>query len=136
MSTNREVVTAALRMVGVLDANETAQIEDAMLALGELNDLFSTLEADGIDLGYPPQSNLADTFPLDAVAEAQIKPLLAAQLLTHYPSARPTDSLPIRVRNAMTQLELASVLANTEEVQAAIPRGSGFYSDYDISTGE
>lgn len=136
MSTNRQVCTAALRMLGVIDANETASIEDANLALTELNDLMESLAADGIDLGYPPQDDLSDDFPLDGRTEAQIKPILAMVLTPYYPTARPIDALPQRYDAAINQLTRQSILDNMEESRAAIPLGSGFTHAYDFDAGE
>jgi hypothetical protein len=137
MSTNRQVVTDVLGMLGVLDANETAQVEDASLALRRMNDAFMLLEAEGIDLGYPPQSELSAVFPLDAITEAQIKPILAMALLVHYPSARPFDTLPQISDGAMTQLRRSAVLSNMEESSVThMPLGSVRSHFFDIDTGE
>ena len=38
--TNRELITSALRMLSVLDADQTASTEDAALGLDQLNDLM------------------------------------------------------------------------------------------------
>lgn len=135
MSTNRAVIEHSLRMLGVLDANETAQIEDANLGLTEMNDLFASLQAENIDLGYPPQDGLEDDFPLDAVAEAQAKILLAAALFTHYPSSRGVDQ--VRVDGAMSALRRVSVLEAMEESGLThLPMGERHYSHYDIDIDE
>jgi hypothetical protein len=77
MATNREVITTALRMLGVIDAHSSASAEDAALGLTELNDLMEDLSGEGIDLGYPPQDNVSEDFPLDDNVTAAVKPLLA-----------------------------------------------------------
>jgi hypothetical protein len=136
MSTNRQVITASLRMLNVIDANETPATEDAELALTELNALMASLAADGIDLGFPPQDNLSDEFPLDEQTESQVKPLLAVMLLPYYPLSNQTPVLGGRAEQARAQLLRASIIANMEEAVAAVPLGSGRGSDYDISTGE
>lgn len=135
MATNREIVTASLRMLGVLDANESASSEDAMLCLSEMNSLMATLAADGIDLGYPPQDSLADEFPLDDQVQAQIKALLSVMLLPFYPSSNPSPVLAGRAELARTQLTRASVLANMEESTTALPLGSAWCGPYDIDSG-
>jgi hypothetical protein len=137
VSTNRQVVTDVLGMLGVIDANETASIEDASLGLRQMNDAFALLAADGIDLGYPPQDNLSDEFPLDGTIEAQVKPILAMSLLIHYPSARPFDTLPQVADGAMSQLRRAAVLANMEESSLThMPLGERRACVFDISSGE
>jgi hypothetical protein len=137
MATNREIVTAALRMLGVLDADETAATEDATLGLEELNDLMASLAADEIDLGFPPQESLADEFPLDEQAAAQIKPLLAIHLHAHYPSSQPSQALLGRAEGSRRQLLRAAVTQNMQEAVTALPLGNAWGGGYyDIDTGE
>jgi hypothetical protein len=137
VSTNREVITAALRMLTVLDSDQTASAEDAALALAEMNDMIALWLVDGIDMGYPPQDNLSDEFPLDNVAEAQVKPLLAMSLFTHYPSAKFPDSLPVRAAGAMAQLKRSAVLANRQESSVShAPRGERASWQYNIVSDE
>ncbi len=136
MSTNREVVTDALREISVLDADESASVEDAMLALRELNRLMSSLTADGIDLGFPPQDSLSDEFPLDEVAEAQIIVLLAARLTKHFRVSQPSPVLAIDVDAAKSQLLRAAVLTNMQESSLThMPLGENTAGFWDISTG-
>lgn len=113
--TNLEIITSALRMLSVLDANGTASAEDGALGLEQLNDFMALLTGDGIDLGFPPQDDLLDDFPLDDLTAAQVKPLLALHLHAFFPSSVVPDFLPIRAETAMNQLRRASVIANIEE---------------------
>lgn len=136
MSTNREVVTDALREIGVLDADESASIEDATLALREMNKLMSSLMADGIDLGFPAQSNISDEFPLDEMAEAQIVVLLSTRLTKHFQSSRPSQVLAIDADSARAQLLRMAVLANMEPSSLThMPLGENSAGLWDISTG-
>lgn len=136
MSTNRQVVTDALREIHVLDSDETtASPEDAALALREMNRMMALLVADGIDLGFPPQNDLADDFPLDATTEAQIIPLLAQRLLKHFQGATPSPSLIEDADTAKKQLQRAAVLANMEEADMRhIPLGEGYCDRSSILT--
>jgi hypothetical protein len=138
MSTNRQVVTDALREIYVLDADETtASTEDADLALRELNRLMASMAGDGIDLGFPSQDNLSDQFPLDATAEAQIIPILARRLLKHFPAATISPSLLADAEDAKAQLMRAAVLANMEEADMRhIPLGEGYGNRASILTDE
>jgi hypothetical protein len=137
MSTNREVVTDALREIHVLDSDETASTEDANLALRELNRMMALMVSDGIDLGFPPQDSLADDFPLDSTAEAQVIPLLAVRLLKHFQSANPSPSLLSDAETAKTQLQRGAVLANMEEADMRhIPLGEGYRRGLSILTDD
>ncbi len=123
--TNRELITAALRMLTVLDADQTAMNpEDGQLGLDELNTLMATLATQGIDLGFPPQDNLSDDFPLDDQVAAQIKPVLAMHLFTFYPSANVPQTLPASAERSMSRLLLDSVLASMQEASMSnLPLG-------------
>lgn len=123
--TNRELITAAFRMLTVLDADETTlNPEDGVLGLAELNNLMSGLAAQSIDLGFPPQDSLSDDFPLDDQTAAQIQPILAAHLYTFYPSANVPPTLPARAEQAMSRLQLNAVLENMQEASMSnLPRG-------------
>jgi hypothetical protein len=123
-------------MLGILDADESPSNEDASIGLDELNSLMATLAADGVDLGFPPQDNLSDDFPLDEQVEAQIKPLLALMLHAHYPAATPSPVLSGRAESARAQLLRVAVIENMEEAVAAVPLGSGYGYYYDIDSGE
>lgn len=125
MSTNRDIVTAALRMLGVVGATQSPSADDAAIGLSEMNDLFAELESDGIDLGYPPQDSLSDQFPLDRNAEAATKALLAMRLVTYFPSQDIPPSLPIQAQDAKDRLFRDSVLENMEESSTDLPYGTG-----------
>ncbi len=124
--TNRELITAALRLLSVLDADEAASVEDATLGLDELNNLMTDLAEESIDLGFPPQDSLSDDFPLDDAKAGQIKPILAMYLYTSFPSAKVPPTLPARAERAMSRLQVRAVLDNIEEADLSnLPRGSG-----------
>lgn len=123
--TNRELITAALRMLSVLDAEETASSEDAALGLAELNGTMFYLLSKTIDLGYPPQDNVSDEFPLSDVEAEAVKPIFAMRLSIYYPSKQPPPWLPVLAQNNESQLLLNAVLENIEEASMSnLPRGA------------
>jgi hypothetical protein len=135
--TNRELITSALRMLSVLDADQTASAEDAALGLEQINDLMIDLANEGIDLGFPPQDNVSDDFPLSDSEAAAIKPLLAMELFTFYPSAKLPPTLPARAERNKGRLLLGSVLSNIEEADLSnLPRGEGHGCRGDIINGD
>lgn len=134
---NLVVVESALRMLTVLDADENASPEDGALGLEQMNDLFALMIPDGIDLGYPPQDNLADDFPLDDTIAAQIKPLLALKLHAYYPHVQVPQSVISQATTATMQLKRAAVLENMEEADVThIPLGEANRARGNILTGE
>jgi hypothetical protein len=135
--TNRELITSVLRMLGVLDADQSASTEDAALGLEQLNDMMLDLAAEGVDLGFPPQDSVSDDFPLDDTEAAALKPLLAMQLFTYYPSARLPPTLPARAESNKLRLLRDAVLSNIEEADMSnLPSGEGRRGRYNIYTGE
>jgi hypothetical protein len=124
--TNRELITAALRMLDVLDADESASYEDSSLALQTLNDTMLDLASEGVDLGYPPQDDVSDDFPLGDSEAAAIKPIFAMRLMIHYPSRQPPPMLPLLAERNERRLTRDAVLASMEEADMSnIPRGEG-----------
>lgn len=137
MSSNLDVITAALRMLQVVDSTETPSAEDGAQGLSEMNSVFALLAMEGIDLGYPPQDSLSDEFPMDATVEAQIKPLLALHLHAFYPSAQLPEIVPINAARVMTVLRRDAVIANREESSLLhVPLGEVGGGTYDISTDD
>lgn len=137
--TNRELITAALRMLTVLDADETTPPpEQATLGLDELNDLMADLLGDeGIDLGYVRQSSVNEDFPCDDDDAAAIKPMLAMRLYAHFPSIALPPTVPERAARAHARLVRDAVLQNMEEASMTnIPLGEGRRGRYNIITGE
>jgi len=135
--TNRELITSVLRMLGVLDADESASAEDAALGLEQLNDMMLDLAGEGVDLGFPPQDSVADDFPLDDTEAAAVKPLLAMQLFTFYPSAKLPPTLPARAEANKQRLLRDAVLSNMEEADMSnLPGGEGKCYRGDILNGD
>jgi hypothetical protein len=135
--TNRELITSVLRMLNVLDSNEIASSEDAVLGLDELNDLMADLLSDHhVDLGYVRQSSVNAEFPCDDAEAAAIKPLLAMRLYSHFPSVKLPPTLPARAERAQTRLVRDAVLENMEEASLSnLPAGEGRRGRYNIYTG-
>lgn len=136
--TNRELIIAALRMLTVLDANETASAEDAELGLCELNDLMSDLYTQsGVDLGFVRQDNLSNDFPISDDDAASIKPLLAMRLHAYFPSVKLPETVPIRAMNAERRLIRDAVLENIEEASLSnLPSGEANWRRGSILTGD
>lgn len=137
--TNRGLIAAALRMLTVLDADEsTPTPEDAQLGLDELNDLMTDLQRDdGVDLGYVRQSNISDSFPCDDEDAAAIKALLAMRLHSYFPSVQLPQTVPIRAERAHARLVRDAVLENMEEASLTnLPLGEGYCGRSNIITGD
>ena len=69
MSLVQPIVNRALRILGVLDANETPPAVDTQTAIVALNALMVRWEADGISLGWAAVAAGSDTLPAPPEAE-------------------------------------------------------------------
>src|SRR3990172_1040655 len=84
MSTNTEIITDSLRLLGVLAEGATPTAEQAADCLRMLNQLLATWEIDNITLGYFAQSDPAATCPIPDWAEKGVYGQLALDLAPQF----------------------------------------------------
>lgn len=134
---NIDLITDALREIGVVDRHRSPSPEDAKLSLRKLNVLMANLERDGIDLGYFTQTDVNDELPLDDADAAAVMPLFAMFMTINYPSQQVPQTLPTLAAANRQQLLREAVLNNAEEATLEnMPLGEGRCSTYNIQTGE
>jgi len=80
MATNLDIITTAFRIINIINENEPPSSELAAEGLEAMNDLLADWEADGIELGYFPQTVLADTSPIEDKDLRGVKFNLAGEL--------------------------------------------------------
>lgn len=83
MSTYREIITKALRLVHAVAGGETPNADELNDGLDTLNDMLVGLKADGVDLQIG-RLTLDDEFPLAPEFERSVKFLLAVDLAPEY----------------------------------------------------
>ena len=88
MSTNNEVMTAALRKLNVLAIGQTIAGEQGTTLLPILNDMLEEWTEREIEIGYFAQSDATATCPIPQYAERAVKANLAV-------AAAPSFSAPI-----------------------------------------
>jgi hypothetical protein len=81
---NVDLVTDALRELGVLTEIQTASAEQGEHALRKLNQMMAEWHDSGIDLGYFDQTVLSDACPIPQYAENGVMTHLAARLAANY----------------------------------------------------
>jgi hypothetical protein len=96
MITAIDMITDALRLVNVIDENETPSAEQGVSALRTLNQLMRDWEADGIRLGWVTIEELSDELQIRPMDERGIKFNLAVELAGGYG----IDPLPWVAENA------------------------------------
>ena len=79
MATIQDIVTGAMRKLGVLYGTETPDAGDSDYALSELNDMMAEMQGQQIFLNWETVT-LTDTFPLEAKHEGGVKAMLAVRI--------------------------------------------------------
>lgn len=79
MATVQSICTGALKLLGVIAANETPSAEDSSYCLDELNDMMREFEGQQIYVNWATAA-LADTFPLEDKHIGGIKAMLAVRI--------------------------------------------------------
>jgi hypothetical protein len=83
-ATNLEIVTFAFLKCNVIDEGSSPSPEQGVVGLTTLNDMLADYAADGIHLGWYPQTNLAVTSPLQSKDVDAVKLGLTAKIAAHY----------------------------------------------------
>lgn len=122
-ATNLELATYALLKVNVIDENSSPSAEQGATALNVLNDLMANMSADGVKLGWYPQTNLAATSPLQNQDIGPIKYMLAAALAAHY-GITLGELLIAEIAAAETRLKKRA-LRYSEADMSELPRPQG-----------
>lgn len=136
MSTNLELVTDALRSLGVLDETETPSAEQGSHCLRQMNQMLAEWAVDGIDLGYFAQSSTADTSPIPDWAEGGVSGKLAMRVARDY-GAQVSAELAARTDEAYSLILRTLTNQRLQGLDMShLPQGSGgFGSGYNILTG-
>ena len=82
--TNLDLVTNAYRVCGVVDETQSPSPEQGVVGLWRLNNLLADWAADGVNLGWYRQTNLANTAPLQEGDIRGVELCLAGELAGHF----------------------------------------------------
>lgn len=110
MAQVQTIVNRSLRLLGMLDANESPEAVDTQTAIEALNALMVRWEADGVALGWSAVSSGSDTLPAPPEAEMPIAYNLAVVLRPEYGVALAPDVI------AMARDGLSRLLADVHNV--------------------
>jgi hypothetical protein len=125
-ATNLELVTYACLKCNIIDETQSPSAEQGVTALNVLNDAMASAAADGVQLGWFPQTNLAANSPLQAKDVGPVKYLLAGALAAHYGITLP-PMLITEIGNAGTRL-VKRALKYSEADLSELPRAQGVFS--------
>lgn len=125
-ATNLELCQYAGLKCNIVDENSTLSPEQGATALNVLNDMLANMAADGVNLGWWPQTNLAAVSPLQAKDVGPVKYLLAAALSAHY-GIQLGAVLIAEIEAAATRLAKRA-LRYSEADLSELPRAQGIYN--------
>lgn len=122
-ATNLELVTYALLKCNVIDENSSPSPEQGVTALNVLNDTMANAAADGVRVGWYPQTNLAAVSPLQNQDVGPVKYVLTAALAAHY-GIELSQELAAQIGAAVVRLEKRA-LRYAEANLSDLPRPQG-----------
>lgn len=79
-----ELITDALRLLNVIDENESPSAEQGVKGLRTLNQMMAQWARDGIRLGWYPQTDLQGTAPIETADERGVTFNLAVEYAAFY----------------------------------------------------
>ena len=135
--TANELVTQSLRSIGILQETESPSAEQSSTALTTLNDMMADLQADGVDVGYAPQSDPNVDIGLNIEDRLAIKSLLAVILCPDY-ERQPSPILVALAVAGRERLLRNAIINNPVVTPLTLPRGDGqglFGIRFNILTG-
>jgi hypothetical protein len=124
-ATNLELIQYAFLKCNVIDETQAPSAEQGVTALNVLNDAMASAAADGIQVGWYPQTNLAATSPLQAKDVGPVKYILTAALAAHY-GIELSPLLLAEIEGAGTRL-VKRALRYSEADLSELPRAQGNY---------
>lgn len=83
-ATNLEIVQFASLKINMIDENSSPSAEQGATALNVLNDMMANAAADGVHIGWFPQTLLSGVSPLQSQDVGPVKYMLCAALAAHY----------------------------------------------------
>lgn len=125
-ATNLELITYACLKNNIIDETQVPSPEQGVTALNVLNDMLASMSANGVKLGWYPQTNIANVSPLQSQDVGPVKYLLTAALAAHY-GIQLGPVLIAEIEAAGTRLAKTS-LRYSEADLSELPRTQGIYN--------
>lgn len=131
-----DLITDALRDIGVISEIETPSAEQGAAGVRKLNELMASLAEDGIDLGFAPISATTDTVVIPDGHMSAIKALLAVKCAPMYAGSEVPPLMTAFADAGYNRLlKQALILENTAVSLSHVSHGVGS-SPFNILTGE
>lgn len=135
MSTNLQIVTDALRSIGVLDETETPSAEQGSYCLRQLNQMMALWDVEDVTLGYFAQSSTADTCPIPDWAEQGVWGKLALKVASHFGAQVPIGTVASADEGYTVILRTLINMRLEGSDMSHMPAGTGRLRGFNILTG-
>jgi hypothetical protein len=120
VTTARDVIVSALRLIHVLGAGDPVAAHDEEIGLERLNDMLASWATKGVDIGHYPLT-INQTFPLEERHVRGAKALLAAELAPDFGKSV-TDAVALAARDGWLAIQAEYVLPDDATFDAGIVR--------------
>lgn len=132
---NSDLISDALREIGVLDETESASAEQGATGLRKLNQMMAQWEESDVKLGYYAQTVLSDTCPIPVYAEVGVTTNLAIKLAPTY-GAQISVALAGNALDSYLVVQRTAMNERLPEVDMQNrPFGEGYRAPFNILTG-
>lgn len=98
MATAQDICTGALKLLGIIHANETPSTEDSGYCLDELNDMMKEMDGQQIYINWTT-ATLATTFPLEDKHIGGVKAMLAVRVSPAFGGDKLLSSVAVQRAN-------------------------------------
>lgn len=131
-----EIIEAALRLINVIDEEETPSPEQGIKGLHILNDMLADAYSDGIDLGWRPiaDADISVDAPLATQDVRAVKLWLAIESAPHF-GVEPLPTLKELGSDAYGKLAKRAIKFSESDVSGLPIPESGDYTVQTISNG-
>lgn len=123
MASVAQIVTRALRLVGVQDAGEAPAAIDMASGIDALNAMCARIEADGIPMGWAPVALPSDDLPTPAEMDEPLAYMLAVVLADEY-RVQLSPTVLGRAAAGLGKIHADSLLADGARLDYGLPGDS------------
>jgi hypothetical protein len=130
-----EVITPAMRLLGILMETESPSANQSATGLTALNNMMADLSGDGVDVGYAPQSDPNVDIGLNIEARQAVIAMLAIYIAPIY-TRQPPPVVVAMATNGRNKILRDSIYQNRQpSTMTHVPLGSRWNRYWNILTG-
>lgn len=119
MATANDIITGALKKLGIKPSEEPLSADDAVDGLEELNDLGAAYNL------FPPVASLTDNINIPRELVGDFKSVLAQRLINHYSDLQMSPILAMEVQKAWNNIWRVANGVIDVKFPGTLPKGSG-----------